>query len=196
MDQTCIVIQKHHRGKKKPGTQYWFNTAIESDEGGQCVATRVVKRDKVTLDQWVKDHIQPGTTLITDEWAATNQIVKRMPEMRLSHYIIRHKKATGGGFAKWVKTKPAALKEGETYCRGTRPCYVPRLCKDPTQCGWFRVHTNKAEGLNSHLKHKLKRIRGTRAHYIDGYISEAVWRQNARAKKDCLFEAFVDLLRA
>jgi len=55
------------------------------------------------------------------------------------------------------------------------------------------VHTNKCEGLNSHLKHKLKRIRGTRTNLVDGYLAEAVFRQNCRARNIHPYQAFMEL---
>ena len=58
----------------------------------------------------------------------------------------------------------------------------------------LRVHTNKCEGLNAHLKHKLKRIRGTSRRYVEGYLAEAVFRQNSRAMKESPFEAFLDMI--
>ena len=52
------------------------------------------------------------------------------------------------------------------------------------------VHTNKCEGLNSHLKHKIKRIRGTRQHYVAGYIAEACWRMNMRVSNRATLRTF------
>jgi hypothetical protein len=47
----------------------------------------------------------------------------------------------------------------------------------------LRVHTNKSEGSWAHLKHKIKRIYGTKNILLASYIAEAVFRQNCRAKK-------------
>lgn len=47
----------------------------------------------------------------------------------------------------------------------------------------LRVHTNKSEGSWAHLKHKMKRLYGTRNELIGSYVAEAVFRQNCRAKK-------------
>jgi hypothetical protein len=128
---------------------------------------------------------------MTDEWSATKNIRFRLEPMGLKHHIIRHKKKTGGGFARWVKIEPTGTSRG---CRGDGITHLdPRRCIEPTGCGWLQVHTNKCEGLNAHLKAKLKRIKGSRLKYIDGYIREAVWRQNSRARKESLFVSLVRL---
>uniref|UniRef100_A0A915EJZ5 Transposase n=1 Tax=Ditylenchus dipsaci TaxID=166011 RepID=A0A915EJZ5_9BILA len=44
----------------------------------------------------------------------------------------------------------------------------------------LRVHTNKVEGFWSHMKHKIKRIRGTSEKLKSAYVGEAVLRQNCR----------------
>ena len=56
------------------------------------------------------------------------------------------------------------------------------------------VYTNKCAGLNSHLKHKIKRIRGSNTHYVAGYITEACWRMNIRALKKDHIENFFDMI--
>lgn len=166
-DETCLVHQKHHRGKEKPGTQVWYCVGVERDSGGRCFVKRVKKRDIPTLDKVLKDYIAPGTALITDEWRATLNSHLRLTEQQFTHFLIKHKEA----YARWVNIEDEALAATlgiPTNSEGNR---------------WLRVHTNKCEGLNAHLKHKLKRIRGTALHYVDGYLQEAAFRQNARAMK-------------
>lgn len=183
MDQTCLVHQKHHRGKPKPGTQVWYCVAVERDSGGRCCVSRVDKRDIETIDWFLDCFIADGTTLITDEWRAHINITQRLVEKGYRHFVIRHKKATGGGFARWVNLKDdlemAARLGVERNSKGNY---------------WLRVHTNKCEGLNAHLKHKLKRIRGTSRRYVEGYLAEAVFRQNSLALLMTPFEAFLDLI--
>lgn len=165
-DQTCLVHQKHHRGKPKPGTQVWYFVGVERDSGGRCFAVRINKRDIATIDKVIDNYIEAGSMLISDEWRAHLNIVGRLEEKGFQHHIIRHKKATGGGFARTVEINDEEL----------------------------RVHTNKCEGLNAHLKHKLKRLRGTSRRHVEGYLAEAVFRMNSRASNLTPFEAFVRMI--
>jgi hypothetical protein len=166
IDETCWVKQKHHRGKPKKGTQVWFFGGIERGKGGCAFAVRVKDRKQVTLFKVIKRYIRPGTLIISDEWRAYLKLEKHMPQY--THMLIRHKKKTGGGFSKKVTLKD-----------GTK----------------MNVNTNKCEGLWAHLKHKTKRIYGTSSKKRDGYLYEALFRQNARADGKSVCEAFVDLLR-
>jgi hypothetical protein len=56
----------------------------------------------------------------------------------------------------------------------------------------FHVHTNKQEGLHSHLKHKMKKIFGTCTDHVDGYIAEAILRLNASAEGKTVFMFFME----
>ena len=175
-DQTCLVHQKHHRGKEKPGTQVWYCVGVERDSGGLCFFQRVPQRDVETLDWVLGTYIADGTTLITDEWRATLNSHLRLADHQFQQFTIKHKEA----YARWVDIEDPELAASlgiATNSEGHR---------------WLRVHTNKCEGLNGILKHKLKRIRGTSLRHVDGYLAEAVFRQNARAKKYSSFlDAFV-----
>jgi len=165
-DQTCLVHQKHHRGAPKPGTQVWFCVGVERDSGGRCFAVEVGRRDIKTIDEVLELYVADETTLITDEWGPHLKIPQRLVAHRFTLHLIKHKKTTGGGFARTV------VIDGEE----------------------LRVHTNKCEGLNSHLKHKIKRLRGTSRQNVEGYLAEAVFRMNVTALKSNVFESFIDLL--
>ena len=107
----------------------------------------------------------------------------RLPEKHLKHFLIKHKKETGGGFARWVNLKEdPQLAAAYGIERNSKGSY------------WLRVHTNKCEGLNSHLKHKVKRLRGTSRRNVMGYLGESVGRMNATALKMSSFEFFADLI--
>jgi transposase-like protein len=181
-DETCLVHQKHHRGQPAPGTQVWYCVGVERDSGGKCFAVRVEKRDAATLDWVIDTYIADGTTLITDEARAHLNFRSRLEQKNLKHFIIRHKKATGGGFARWVLLNDDPQLAASL---GVRQCSTGNY--------WLRVHTNKCEGLNSHLKHKMKRIHGTSRRNVPGYLSEAVLQMNARANKVTPYEQFVDI---
>lgn len=58
----------------------------------------------------------------------------------------------------------------------------------------LRIHTNKSEGSWAHLKHKIKRLYGTRNELLASYIAETVFRQNCRAKKWNYLEKFMEQL--
>src|SRR4051812_9465092 len=94
-----------------------------------------------------------------------------MPQYK--HLMIRHKKKTGGGFARWVK--------------------IPRR-RVIGHSTWLRVHTNKCEGMWELMKHKIKRLRGTSEAHLQGYISEAIFRMNTNAMKMNVFEHIIDVI--
>lgn len=127
---------------------------------------RVTDRKQRTLFKIIKKWIRPGTVIISDEWPAYLQMERRMPQYRLM--LIRHKKKTGGGFSRVVK-----MEDGSE----------------------LNVNTNKCEGLWCHLKHKTKRIYGTSTNLTDSYMMEALFRQNTRASKESISNAFVKKLK-
>lgn len=177
LDEMCLTHQKHHRGAPKPGTKVWYIAAVERGPRGRCFALQVDERDNETIDWVLRLYVADGTTLITDEWPAHVNIAQRLPDMNLHHFMIKHKEA----YARWENVDEELARELgiETNSQGNR---------------WLRVHTNTVEGLNSHLQHKIKRIRGTSLHYVNGYLAEAVFRLNARASLQQPIEAFVDLV--
>jgi len=183
-DQTCLVHQKH-RGAKKAGTQVWYAVGVERRldyNEGRCFAVRVKKRDAATLDSVLTNYVAPGTTLLTDEWRATLNVQMRQAEQGWKHFVIRHKKETGGGFARWARIDDIQLAESLGLRQNSHGNY------------WLRVHTNRCEGLNSHLKHKIKRLRGTALHYVQGYLAETVFRMNSRCLHLDPLEAFFNLV--
>lgn len=107
-DQTCLVHQKQHRGKEKPGTQVWYCVGVERDAWGLCFVQRVRKRDVRTLDWVLETYVADGTTLITDEWSATLNSHLRLAEHHFNHYLIKHKEA----FARWVNIEDPELASG------------------------------------------------------------------------------------
>jgi len=184
-DQTCLVHQKHHRGAKKAGTQVWYAVGVERRLGyneGRCFAVRVKRRDAATLDRVLTNYVAPGTTLLTDEWRATLNVSMRQLEQNWTHFVIRHKKETGGGFARWARIDDVQLAQSLGLQQNSHGNY------------WLRVHTNRCEGLNSHLKHKIKRLRGTALHYVQGYLAETVFRMNSRCLLVDPLEAFFKLV--
>lgn len=93
IDETCIVKQKHHRGKPKKGASQWVFGGIERGEGGLMFAIRVENRTKKTLYPLIRRHILPGTTIISDDWPAYRSLGKQLGKpMGYKHYIIQHKK--------------------------------------------------------------------------------------------------------
>jgi hypothetical protein len=164
-----------------PYFQVWYCVGVERDSGGLCFVQRVPALNIEWLDFVLKAYIAPGTTLITDEHRTTLNCTLRLTEQKFTHYLIKHKEA----YARWVDIEDPALAASlglVTNSEGHR---------------WLRVHTNKCEGLNAHLKHKLKRVRGTSLQYVDGYVAEAAFRQNSRARLiSSPVAAFFALLRA
>uniref|UniRef100_A0A915EJE8 ISXO2-like transposase domain-containing protein n=1 Tax=Ditylenchus dipsaci TaxID=166011 RepID=A0A915EJE8_9BILA len=106
MDESAFSRPKHHRGAPKGGH------------------SRVDRRRREDLYPQIRARIHPGTMLLSDEYPTYICLRSHMPEYQ--HLMIRHKKKTGGGFAKWVK--------------------IPRR-RVIGHSTWLRVHTNKCEGM-------------------------------------------------
>jgi hypothetical protein len=93
IDESCIVHQKHHRGKAKVGTKRWIFGGIERGEGGRAFAIRVEDRKIKTLDKLILERIKPKTTIISDDWPAYRNLGKRLGKpIGFKHFIICHKK--------------------------------------------------------------------------------------------------------
>jgi hypothetical protein len=164
IDETCIAKQKHHRGKPKMGASQWIFGGIERGEGGLMFAFRVPDRKMKTLYPLICKHVAKNSTIIHDDWPAYRSIGKRLGKpMGYKDYVICHKKQ----FAKYIFIN-FPIKFFRTVIFENLP---------------LRIHTNKSEGAWAHLKHKIKRIYGTKNQLLTSYVTEAVFRQNCRAKK-------------
>lgn len=85
IDESKIGKRKYHRGHRVEGQ--WVFGGIE--EGSRkCFIETVEKRDKDTLILLIKKWIEPGTTIISDCWAA----YKCLEDYGYHHESVNHSK--------------------------------------------------------------------------------------------------------
>lgn len=86
IDETVITKRKYHRGSLRAEEQ-WFFGGVERGSG-RCFIVPVPKRDAATLLPIIQQYIHPGTTIMSDKWAAYNRI-DQLPEL-YEHYTVNH----------------------------------------------------------------------------------------------------------
>jgi len=86
IDETVIVKRKYNRGALR-AEQQWVFGGVERGSG-RCFIWPVERRDAATLLNIIRQFIVPGTTIISDMWAAYNRI-DEMPEL-YQHYTVNH----------------------------------------------------------------------------------------------------------
>lgn len=86
IDETVLTHRKYHKGVLE-ARQQWFFGGVERGSG-LCFLVPIEKRDSATLLPIIQHHIRPGSTIISDCWAAYNGIEK-LPEM-YQHYTVNH----------------------------------------------------------------------------------------------------------
>lgn len=86
IDETILTKRKYHRGQLR-AEQQWFFGGVEVGSG-RCFMRPVAKRNAVTLLPIIQKYIMPGSIIISDQWAAYNNIDK-LPEL-YQHYTVNH----------------------------------------------------------------------------------------------------------
>uniref|UniRef100_A0A915DIT2 Uncharacterized protein n=1 Tax=Ditylenchus dipsaci TaxID=166011 RepID=A0A915DIT2_9BILA len=103
--------------------------------------------------------------------------------------------ASASGVSKWVPDLPGGGPGGLSWIlvvqSSTIHIILFRTDRDQ-QKNMLRVHTNKVEGFWSHVKHKIKPIRGTSEPLKSFYIDDAVFRQNCDAENNNMLELFFE----
>lgn len=84
IDESAFGKKKY--GKGKPNEITWVFGAVERD--GLARATIVEDRGAKTLIPLVKEYVEYGSTIISDEWASYNQLKSH----GFDHRTICHKK--------------------------------------------------------------------------------------------------------
>ena len=83
IDESKFGKRKYHKGRKVDGV--WVFGGIERDSK-KCFFTCVADRTANTLVFIIKDHIKPGTTIISDCWKAYSPLDKE----GFSHLTVNH----------------------------------------------------------------------------------------------------------
>lgn len=165
---------------------------IEIDE--TCIAKQKHHRGKPKrgASQWVFGGIERGKDGLMFAFRVPNRTKKTLYPLIRKHIkpgttIISDDwpayRKLGKQFGKPMGYKHYIIQHKKTFAR---------TVKEDGQL--LRVHTNKSEGSWAHLKHKIKRLYGTRNELLASYVAEAVFRQNCRAKKWNYLERFMQQL--
>ena len=115
IDETHIVIAKHHNSKTLGRQQNWVfgygkglkkKFAISLGLGG--------KRNRATLEPVVVEHIKPGSIIISDQWPAYNNIPNLVDSdgvsLNYEHHTTNHSEAFADD---WVHTQTIEMFWGD-----------------------------------------------------------------------------------
>jgi len=69
IDETVLTKRKYHRGQLR-AEEKWFFGGVERGNAGNCFIRPVERRNAETLLPLLAMHVAPGTTVISDKWAA------------------------------------------------------------------------------------------------------------------------------
>ena len=86
IDETVLTKRKYNRGQLRAETQ-WFFGGVERGTSN-CFLVPVERRNSATLLPLIRNHIHPGTTIISDCWSAYGGI-EAMGEL-YEHFTVNH----------------------------------------------------------------------------------------------------------
>ena len=85
IDESLFFKRKYYRGRLR--NRQWYVGGIERGSRKVFIVP-VENRDADTMFQLIKQNVKPGTTIITDKWAAYKKAMKDLPGY--SHETINH----------------------------------------------------------------------------------------------------------
>ncbi|XP_064476269.1 uncharacterized protein LOC135390503 [Ornithodoros turicata] len=173
IDETLVGRRKYNVGRVTKGRWVLGMVEREIGPGGKPRGGRLRlvvcprnKRDRATLIPIIQRHVQRGTTIITDGWAA----YARLPSLGEIPQLWR--------------------------ARGRQPYYVHHVVNHrhnfvtPNN---RQVHTQTIESTWRGLKRALH-TGGVRRDYLNGYLAEQLWRRDLRRSQRDPFEDLLELL--
>ncbi|EFO89542.1 hypothetical protein CRE_22620 [Caenorhabditis remanei] len=89
IDETAMFRAKYNRGHMVDRPTVWVFGLLER-QTNKIAMFQVVKRDARILLPIIRRHVKPGTTIISDGWAAYRRI-SQIPGRRYKHKVINHK---------------------------------------------------------------------------------------------------------
>ena len=84
IDESYFMRRKYNRGEVRDGQ--WVLGLIER-ESKNCVLVPVPDRAAATLLPIIQQHVAPGTRIITDQWAAYNQLPNHFTVNHRLHFV-------------------------------------------------------------------------------------------------------------
>lgn len=84
IDESKFMHRKYHRGRYREG--HWILGIIER-ESDNCILIPVEDRSAATLLPLIQRHVLPGTTIITDQWAAYNGLPNHLSVNHTLHFV-------------------------------------------------------------------------------------------------------------
>ena len=75
IDESKFGMRKYHKGRRKDGI--WVFGGIERDSKNYFLSS-VEDRSAETLTPIIKEHVFPGTTIISDCWKAYSRLERRV----------------------------------------------------------------------------------------------------------------------
>ena len=87
IDETVLTRRKYNRGALR-AEQQWVFGGVERGTG-RCFLWPVERRDAQTLLRLIQNFILPGSTIMSDLWAAYNHI-DQLPEV-YQHFTVNHR---------------------------------------------------------------------------------------------------------
>ena len=124
IDETCISKRKYNRGRLV-SNQQWFFGGVERGSG-RCFIIPVERRDAATLLPIIQDYILPGSTIMSDLWAAYFN-VNSLPEL-YTHLTVNHSvefvNPDTGAHTQTIEVKWIRLKRRHKEELGTDRCLL------------------------------------------------------------------------
>jgi len=120
IDESVLTKRKYNRGQLR-AEQQWFFGGVERGTNN-CFIVPVERRDAVTLLPIIQKHIRPGTTIMSDGWAAYGGIAN-MPEL-YEHYKVNHSEnfvdPTTGAHTQTIESTWSHFKSRHKEEKGTK----------------------------------------------------------------------------
>jgi transposase-like protein len=91
IDESLFIKVKHNRGRDTVRPKVWVFGLYEratADQPKRVLFFKVDSRDAVTLLNVIYNHVLPGTTILSDCWAAYNRIIDL--DRQYDHRTVNH----------------------------------------------------------------------------------------------------------
>ncbi|CAK5086900.1 unnamed protein product [Meloidogyne enterolobii] len=163
IDETCWLNQEHRKRRTNgEAREELYFGCIEHGEGGQAIMERVEDKEMSTLLRMIEKWIEPGTLIISKDYTSYLLMEKLIPQYK--HVLIRSEENPDVGSSKVVELEDGSI---------------------------LNINTNQCMDLWIHLRQKIVRISGTSAKLSDSYMMEALFRINAKARRESFCNAFI-----